>query len=129
MKPGKLTENTFARAFILYFACFLLLLEFPFLHSIPGGGKSEADTQNSKFVHRHSSEDTQENVRHFHSYAISVNRLCFLCAFNSSLFSNNDGGLQDNYHDNTSYLVNPGNDLDYSAILNRFPSLRAPPSV
>ena len=120
--------STLSKVFILYFTYFIFLVEFPFLHGFPGETDSAVNSQSSEFI-PYGSEDSHENVRHYHSFNVISYQICFLCAVNSSLFTNY---LDNNYtfnNNNSSVLQFSWDENHQSTNLKRLPLLRAPPVV
>lgn len=120
--------SNLSKVFIVYFACFILLVEFPFLHGFPGKTDSAVNAQSSE-IHPHSSEESQENVRHFHSFSELSYQICFLCALNASLFTNYLDGNNTNNNSSSSILQFSWDESHQSTNLKYLPLLRAPPAV
>ena len=120
--------SNLSKVYIVYFACFILLLEFPFLHGFPGNADSAVNAQSGE-IHSHGSEEPQENVRHFHSFSELSYQICFLCALNASLFTNYLDSNNTNYNSGSSILQFSWDESNQSINLKHLPLLRAPPVV
>ena len=125
-------------AYILYFSLFVLTFDIPFFHSGAVTAKTPKITNKLSSAEDNSVLETENHnvnagdtsrVSHFHTKSLTVNKICFLCAFGFSLNSNSIKTVGSEFIPLSKNIRNLSNFRLVSLHVSCLPSRRAPPTV